>query len=159
MRLFLSLLEGDTLTDATPVIATGDVELVRTVAKAMVARMGLAQVPSSVAREARGRLHAGSGTQDSDCRPDEALTALVLTAIRENPGGLTTRAVRGAVRARDGKIDAALRRLEAAGRATRAPGPHRALIWRAEGSSSGAAKKARPERGPAHGHGAVNQAM
>ena len=88
----------------------------------------------------------------SGCDADD-LADWVLAELQKNPDGLTTRAVRSAVRARDTEVDAALRRLEAAGRAICAPGRRGALIWRAEGSRSGAAEKARPERGPAPGHG------
>ena len=81
------------------------------------------------------------------------LAERVLAALQKSQDGLTTRAVRGAVRARDTDVDAALRRLEAAGRAKCAPRLRGALIWRAEGSWSGGAEKARPERGPAPGDG------
>jgi hypothetical protein len=85
---------------------------------------------------------------------DGELDARVLAVLLERPGGLSTRQVRGAVRGRDTEIDAALQRLESAGRATCARGPRGAFVWRAEGSWSRAAEKARPERGPAPGHGA-----
>ena len=81
------------------------------------------------------------------------LDARVLAVLQGKPEGLSTRQARSAVRRRGREIDAALRRLEAAGKASWSPGPHRARIWRAEGSCSGAAEKAWPERGPAPGHG------
>ncbi len=84
---------------------------------------------------------------------DGELDARVLAVLLERPDGLTTRQVRRAVRGRDSEIDASLRRLNAAVKATRAPAPRGASAWRAEGCWSGAAEKARPERGPAPGHG------
>ncbi len=86
------------------------------------------------------------------CEADD-LAERVLAELQKHPDGRTTRAVRSTVRARDTYVDAALRRLEAAGRVTCTPGPRRALIWRAEGSGSDAVEKVEPERGLIPGHG------
>ncbi len=70
MQLFLSVLEGDSPADASPVLATGDPQIVQIVARAIAERLGLGRAPDAVAREAGLSLRLVRPLADDEGEPD-----------------------------------------------------------------------------------------
>ncbi len=54
-RFFISVLEGDSPATATPVVATGDPQIVAEVARVIAERLGVEQMPAQVLKLAKPR--------------------------------------------------------------------------------------------------------
>lgn len=134
-ELYLTILSGSDPDTAIPVFATGDPEIIRDVARALMRRFGICAVPQEIAAQAPPPLRVLNGGGDRE--GPERLTETVLTVLREAPDGLTTRAVRARVQGRNTEIDRALRELEENGKVEWLAGPRGAHVWRVARESPG----------------------